>query len=133
MSTETHFSWLRTRMSVERSLLSWVRTATALIGFGFALFQFFDRFNAMEGVAPPRHPSTPKVVSLALIAIGTVSLASAVHQYRVLIDYLWSPDFLPFAGKLEKRRFTPAYPVAVLLVLVGIVILVVLVVRTAGS
>ena len=24
----THFAWLRTRMSMERTLMSWVRTAT---------------------------------------------------------------------------------------------------------
>jgi hypothetical protein len=36
-----HFSWLRTRLSVERTMMSWVRTATALIGFGFTIVQFF--------------------------------------------------------------------------------------------
>ena len=39
---ETHFSWLRTRMSAERTLMSWVRTAISLIGFGFTIFQFLD-------------------------------------------------------------------------------------------
>ena len=38
-----HFSWLRTRLSVERTMMSWVRTATALIGFGFTIVQFFSR------------------------------------------------------------------------------------------
>jgi putative membrane protein len=32
-----HFSWLRTRLSIERTMMSWVRTATALIGFGFTI------------------------------------------------------------------------------------------------
>ena len=36
----SHFSWLRTRLSIERTLMSWVRTSTALIGFGFTIFQF---------------------------------------------------------------------------------------------
>lgn len=43
---ETHFSWLRTRLSTERTLMSWVRTATALIGFGFTIVQFFFSFCA---------------------------------------------------------------------------------------
>ena len=47
-----HFSWLRTRLSVERTMMSWVRTATGLIGFGFAIVQFFDRMEQMPGVAP---------------------------------------------------------------------------------
>jgi putative membrane protein len=33
-TAESHFSWLRTRLSVERTLMSWVRTSVALIGFG---------------------------------------------------------------------------------------------------
>ena len=57
--TETHFSWLRTRLSVERTLMSWVRTATALIGFGFTIFQFFDKMGGMVGVTTARHPRLP--------------------------------------------------------------------------
>jgi Predicted membrane protein len=51
----THFAWLRTRMSMERTLMSWVRTATALIGFGFTIFQFLQRFNQTPGIAPAAH------------------------------------------------------------------------------
>lgn len=36
-TADTHFGWLRTRMSVERTLMSAVRTAVALIGFGFTV------------------------------------------------------------------------------------------------
>ena len=38
----SHFAWLRTRASVERTLMSWIRTAVSLIGFGFAIVQFFS-------------------------------------------------------------------------------------------
>ena len=38
-----YFAWLRTRLSVERTMMSWVRTGTALIAFGFTTGQFFDR------------------------------------------------------------------------------------------
>jgi putative membrane protein len=51
-TSDSHFSWLRTRMSAERTLMSWVRTAIALIGFGFTIYQFLDRFNRMPGVEP---------------------------------------------------------------------------------
>jgi putative membrane protein len=34
-TSDSHFSWLRTRLSLERTLMSWVRTAVSLIGFGF--------------------------------------------------------------------------------------------------
>jgi putative membrane protein len=56
-----HFGWLRTRLSVERTMMSWVRTATALIGFGFTIVQFFDRMQQMPGSLPrifQRHRAT---------------------------------------------------------------------------
>ena len=85
----THFAWLRTRMSMERTLMSWVRTATALIGFGFTIFQFLHRFNQTPGIKPAAHPWTPWVLGLALIGTGIVALTIAVWEYRSLVRYLW--------------------------------------------
>jgi putative membrane protein len=73
----SHFSWLRTRMSMERTLMSWVRTSTALIGFGFTIFQFLHRFNQTPGIKPAEHPWTPWVLGLALIGTGIVALTIA--------------------------------------------------------
>lgn len=56
-NVETHFSWLRTRLSTERTLMSWVRTAVALIAFGFTIFQFLDRFNKRPGFEPAAIPT----------------------------------------------------------------------------
>ena len=66
----THFAWLRTRMSMERTLMSWVRTATALIGFGFTIFQFLYRFNKTPGVEAPEFPWAPWFLGLGLIGTG---------------------------------------------------------------
>jgi Domain of unknown function (DUF202) len=35
-TADSHFGWLRTRLSLERTMMSWLRTAVSLIGFGFA-------------------------------------------------------------------------------------------------
>jgi putative membrane protein len=55
----THFAWLRTRMSMERTLMSWVRTSTALIAFGFTIFQFLHRFNHTPGLSRLLIPEGP--------------------------------------------------------------------------
>jgi len=55
LTADTHWGWIRTRLSVERTLMSWVRTSVSLIGFGFTIVQFFERFNNMEGVSPAHH------------------------------------------------------------------------------
>jgi putative membrane protein len=115
----SHFSWLRTRMSTERTLMSWVRTSTALIGFGFTIFQFLHRFNQTPGIEPPRYSWTPWVLGLALIGTGIVALTIAVWEYRLLIRYLWEKDFKPIAGVDESAHHTPIVAVSVVLILIG--------------
>jgi putative membrane protein len=128
---ETHFSWLRTRMSVERTLMSWVRTSTALIGFGFTIFQFFERFNQMPDVAAARSPGTARAVALGLVGAGTGALFIAILEYRATIRYLWSPEFEDIAGWQSGRQTTPALLVSVFLGVVGIIALATIALRTA--
>jgi putative membrane protein len=68
-----HFAWLRTRLSVERTMMSWVRTAISLIGFGFTIVQFFDRMRQMPGVAPAYFPDAPRYLGLSLIFCGVAA------------------------------------------------------------
>ena len=81
-SAESHFSWLRTRLSVERTLMSWVRTAVSLIGFGFTIVQFFERLKGMSGAAPAYFPEAPRYLGLALIFCGVISLAVSIWEYK---------------------------------------------------
>jgi len=116
----SHFAWLRTRMSIERTLMSWVRTSTALIGFGFTIFQFLHRFNQTPGIKPAEHPWTPWVLGLALIGTGIVALTIALWEYRLLVRYLWQKDFKPIAGVDESAHHTPVVAVSVVLILIGV-------------
>ena len=128
---ESHFSWLRTRMSVERTLMSWIRTATALIGFGFTIFQFFEHFSQTPGVASARHPGASRAIALALVGIGTGALCVAITEYLGTLRYLWSADFSDIAGTQEGRKLTPAIFVAIFLGLVGIFTFGAIALRTA--
>ena len=119
-NVETHFSWLRTRLSTERTLMSWVRTAVALIAFGFTIFQFLDRFNKRPGFEPARHPHAPWILGMGLIGAGTAALAIALWQYRWLVRYLWSKDFEPIAGIDELPHHTPIVEVSVVLIMIGV-------------
>jgi len=125
-----HFAWLRTRMAADRTLMASVRTSTALIGFGFTIFQFFERLNQMMNVVPARNPGLARTISLLLVAIGTFSLIIALLEYRTFIRYLWNPDFEGIAGLGDRPKRTPALTIALLVCLIGLVILVALSVRT---
>jgi putative membrane protein len=120
VTAESHFSWLRTRLSVERTLMSWVRTSVSLIAFGFTIVQFFERLSAMQGVEIALRPQMPRYLGLALIAAGVVGLIVTIWQYRWLLRYLWSGDFAGVAGTAEARLQTPLIAIAILLLAIGL-------------
>jgi Predicted membrane protein len=82
----------------ESTLMSWVRTAISLIGFGFTIFQFLERLNTMTGTQPAEHPNAPWIFGLALIGSGTIALIIALWEYRWGIRYLWSDEYRPIAA-----------------------------------
>ena len=120
VTADTHFGWLRTRLSVERTMMSWVRTATALIGFGFAIVQFFERLQTIPGTHPAYVPEAPRILGLALIACGVLALLISLWQYEWAVRYLWSGSFAQVAGVTESGRRTPLVAVAILLVIIGL-------------
>jgi len=125
-TADSHFSWIRTRLSVERTLMSWVRTAVSLIGFGFTIVQFFERLQGMQGVAPAAHPHAPRYMGLALIGSGVLVLIISALQYRRVVRYLWSDPFHALAGSKANStmepvaRQTPLLAVILALVLIGV-------------
>jgi putative membrane protein len=116
-STQTHLAWLRTRMALERTLAGWIRTATSLIGFGFAIVQFFEHFNESRGLAGQH---LARYVGLVLIGIGTLATGVAIREYHKALKYLQSDTFLGVTGIPGLRRIYPAVVVAVLLCFVGL-------------
>jgi putative membrane protein len=115
-----HFAWLRTRASVERTMMSWIRTAVSLIGFGFTIVQFFQRMQELPGVNPALHPAAPRYLGLALIACGVGALVISVWQYHWTIRYLWSGSFAQLAGMKNEGMQTPLYAVTFALILIGV-------------
>jgi putative membrane protein len=128
-TAESHFSWVRTRMSAERTLMSWVRTSVSLIGFGFTIVQFFERFSGMTGVAEAARPQAPRYLGLAMMAVGVLALLISVWQYRRVMDHLWSGSFRVLAGIDDKPWHTPLYAVSIALIFIGLFAFVALFIR----
>ncbi len=126
---ESHFAWLRTRLALERTLMAWVRTGIALIGFGFSIVEIFNRLGAMPGIRPALRPGLPRIVGLALIGAGVISLLASCVQYVWVSNYLGSQQFRPIAGIGEGYGRTPALMVAIMLTTIGILAFVALLLR----
>jgi len=118
-TADTHFAWMRTRLALERTMMAWVRTATALIGFGFTIVQFFERLNNIEGVDSATRPFAARYVGLVLIAAGIVALVVSAVQYRAALRYLWH-DYAAVAGIGKAPGNTPVYAITIGLTLIGV-------------
>jgi len=119
-TADSHFSWLRTRLSVERTLMSLMRTGVAFIGFGFTIYEFLARFNQTPGVPRARFPEAPRYLGLALIGAGIVALLIALWEYRWVVRYLWSKEYSAVAGIHEVPSHTPILVLTILLILTGV-------------
>jgi len=116
-----HFSWLRTRLSIERTLMSWVGSATGLIGFGFTIVQVIERLQTQHSEKPVLVPDMARYLGLALIGGGIISLAIGILQYRRFVVYMWSSAFEVIAGISEKPLKSPLVALAFLVEFVGVV------------
>ena len=119
-SASDHFAWIRTRLALERTIMSWLRTAVALIGFGFAIVQYLNHLQQIPGGRPTDFPTTPEYLGLALISCGIVALVISIWQYWWGIRYLWGEPFTPIAGVTKEGKQTPIMAVAILLIGVGL-------------
>jgi putative membrane protein len=115
-----HFAWLRTRLALERTIMAWLRTAVALIGFGFAIVQYLEHLEQTPGARAAYLPHAPRYLGLALILCGILALFISIWQYRWGIRYLWGEPYTPIAGATKEGKQTPIVAVAVLLIGIGV-------------
>ena len=120
VTADSHFSWLRTRFAVERTMMAYQRTAVSLIGFGFAIVQFFQNFHQMPRDSSARFPDAAWYLGLALISCGVLASVFSVLEYRRTIRYLWSGDYAAVAGMSREVKQTPLFAVSVILILIGL-------------
>lgn len=119
-TSDSHFAWIRTRLALERTMMSWVRTSVALIGFGFTIVQFFERMHAADGIAPALRPQAPRYLGLTLIAAGVLVLLLSIWQYRAVARYLLSKQFEAIAGIQQIVRHTPLYAISIAMIFIGL-------------
>ena len=67
-------SFQRTRMSADRTLMSVIRTSLSLIGFGFTIFQVFQKLHEADVLksagAPRRFGDALVILGIAMLVLG---------------------------------------------------------------
>ncbi len=88
----------------ERTFLAWVRTAIAIMAFGF-LVEKFDLFLEIAGQTLARRALSPggqfvgNVAGLILIALGTGTIVLAILRFRKTAIEIDSADTLRGSGQ----------------------------------
>jgi len=119
VTSDSHFAWLRTRLAVERTMMAYMRTAVALIGFGFTIFQFLQNVQAVPGRVV-YFPRAAWYLSLSLIFCGVAAAVTALLEYQRLINYLRSGGFSAVAGVASMQKRTPLYAITGVLIVIGL-------------
>jgi putative membrane protein len=120
VTADSHFGWIRTRLSLERTMMSWLRTGTALIGFGFAIVQYLNHLQQVPEARSAYLPTAPEYLGLALISCGVGALVVSIWQYEYTVRYLWSGSFEQIAGITKEGKHSPVLAIAIVLICVGV-------------
>lgn len=107
----------RVRFAAERTLLAWIRTGLAMMGFGFVVARFgvfLQAVGADQGVDHTRTPGLSLWIGSGLILLGVVANALAAMQHAVFLRQFRQ-------GKvLEPPRWSMAITVSLVLSGLGI-------------
>jgi putative membrane protein len=67
----TGMAFQRTRLAEDRTLMAVIRTSLSLIGFGFTIFQFFQRLREQDVIT---RAAAPRNFGLSLVVLGVAML-----------------------------------------------------------
>ena len=103
------------REAADRTLMAWIRTSLALIGFGFGIAKYREiLLNAGMLRRPPEEFNVTIIFGLCFIFLGTFALLAAVIQHWRMLQYI-------YGKKTEFTGFRPLVMVtAILLLCVGL-------------
>lgn len=118
-SRRTGMSFQRTRMSADRTLMSVIRTSLSLIGFGFTIFQFFEKLKQAGTLA---HAAAPRNFGVALVALGIVMLIGGiVYHLQFMLHLRHQRDAMIAEGLVHgESKFPVSLTLLTAVILLGL-------------
>jgi|SRR5689334_1803063 len=117
----TGMSFQRTRMSADRTLMSVIRTSLSLIGFGFTIYQFFQKLHEAQAL---KSSTAPRNFGQALVYLGIGMLVVGIgYHISYMLELRREREQLRRDGLIHGETQFPlslTMIVAVLLLIVGI-------------
>ena len=118
-SRRTGMSFQRTRMSADRTLMSVIRTSLSLIGFGFTIFQFFERLKEAGTLA---RDAAPRNFGITLVALGIGMLVlGIVYHLQFMLGLRTERKLMAHDGLVHaESRFPPSLTLITAMILLAI-------------
>lgn len=117
----TGMSFQRTRMSADRTLMSVIRTSLSLIGFGFTIFQVFQKLHEAKVLLRAQAPGN---FGAALVVLGiTMLVLGIVYHGQFMLELRRERMRMQADGLIHGESKFPVsltLIVALLLLLVGL-------------
>lgn len=99
-SHRTGMSFQRTRMSADRTLMSVIRTSLSLIGFGFTIFQVFQKLYEAKIL---HRDQEPRNFGMALVLLGiTMLVLGIIYHVRFMLGL--RRERHKMKGRADSRR-----------------------------
>jgi putative membrane protein len=127
----TGMSFQRTRMSADRTLMSVIRTSLSLIGFGFTIYQIFQKLYEAQVI---RRAEAARNFGVGLVVLGISMLVlGIIYQIAFMLELRRQRDHLRRDGLIHAESNFPVsltLIVAVLLLAIGVLAIVSMVFHT---
>ena len=120
-SRRTGMSFQRTRMSADRTLMSVIRTSLSLIGFGFTIYQIFQKLFDAEVI---KRAEAARNFGVALVVLGVAMLVlGIVYQIAFMTELRRVREQLTHDGLIHGQSTFPVsltLLVALMLLAIGV-------------
>ena len=93
-NTSTELAKTRNRAAAERTTLAWIRTALALISFGFGLDKIISAIRDAGGDGNTNQDVGVQLMSMGFIGVGIFTLLIAMRQHKRELIRLRSDPYL---------------------------------------
>ena len=93
-NTSTELAKTRNRAAAERTTLAWIRTALALISFGFGLDKIISAIRDAGGDGNTSQDFGVQLMSMGFIGVGIFTLLIAMRQHKRELIRLRSDPYL---------------------------------------
>jgi len=124
-SRRTGMSFQRTRMSADRTLMSVIRTSLSLIGFGFTIYQIFQKAHDAQIL---KSSAAPRNFGEALVFLGIGMLVVGIgYHIAFMVGLRKERERLKAEGLIHAESQFPVsltLMVAILLLVIGVLAIV---------